>query len=127
MVPVRIDFYPDTSMSFVLPNGIAKATMQNGDKYEGHYTEIDQSIMLTSGSFGAIIGSLGSIGGVGLSQTSVKMGATPAMATLYGPHGRTLVCEVMFNRDRQGGFGACKLSTGELYRVHFGRPKLDGG
>jgi hypothetical protein len=104
--------YTDTGMG----HGPISFSMPNGERIKGEYSTQDTA----SYGFGSILALAGNTVSTA-SGTSMRVpGSMPGTISAIGERGTRIECEYFVNVSTSAGSGACKSSTGAIYRLHFG-------
>lgn len=99
--------------------GTARIDLPDGEILQGEYSIVFGGAV----GFGSIIGSVyGSNGSASVSGTSANVsieGKGQGEASLVGNRGTTMECEFLNANMTGHGFGACRSSKGNLYRLMY--------
>jgi len=100
-------------------HGTAKITMPDGEILSGEYSIVFGS----SVGFGTILASVygpGGVASVNGTSASVKIdGRGEGSASLVGDRGTSAQCEFLNANMTGHGYGACRLSKGDVYRMLY--------
>jgi hypothetical protein len=101
-------------------HGEGQFTMPSGEVLNGEFSIVRQGTIGFGSIFGAVYGPNGSANVSGTSMTNFIEGGSPGVASAFGNRGTSMSCE-FYNDNWSGhGYGACKASTGTLYRLVLG-------
>ncbi len=98
--------------------GKISLTMPDGEILKGEYTTVDQSVV----GFGSIYKSVyvsGDALGTGSTPAVSISGSHSGMVAMFGNRGTMMQCEYYVGGWAGNGKGACKSSSGAIYRLHF--------
>ncbi len=108
-----------TYMSYGLGHGSISVTMPDGEVLKGEYDVVERG----SSSFGSVYGSVygpgGNASGMATGSALAIPNSSEGTAVLLGSRGTSMTCEFVTNNWTGKGNGACKSSSGGLYRAMF--------
>lgn len=100
-------------------HGLIEMSMPDGEIVKGEYAVVRDGTIGFGSVFGAVFGPGGSASGSGLSSNYSVRAASPGVASGFGSNGTRMSCE-FYNDNMSGhGYGACRSSTGALYRLQY--------
>ncbi len=105
-------------------HGVMEISMPDGELLRGEYSVFLVGSSMSFGrTYASVYGSGGSASGLAPSNSSTLLGRSPGTASLLGIAGpwqeKWAECE-FFNDNFVGdGYGACRLSSGALYRLQY--------
>ncbi len=105
-----------TYMDAGMGRGRIEMTLPSGEQLTGEYTTQDT----TTYGFGSILSLVGGVSASSVGSSVQMTGSQPGTANLIGDRGTRLDCEYLVNALTGSGSGACRSSTGAIYRLHFG-------
>lgn len=100
-------------------HGQIKITMPDGEVLKGEYSVVRGGTIGFGNIFGAVYGPHGSVSLTGSSTSYAMPGGSPGQASLFGDRGTSMQCEFYNDNFSGHGYGACKTSTGALYRIQY--------
>jgi hypothetical protein len=100
-------------------SGAIRLQLPDGEVLTGRYS-VNVSGASSFGSiYATAYGTGGAASAVGSSSAFAIPNGSPGFADLYGPKGTGAQCEFFNNNLTGHGNGACRLSTGAVYRMQF--------
>ena len=102
-------------------HGTMDISMPDGELLEGEYSIVpDGSVSVGFGSiFTTVYGAHGTASGVATANTFSFPAGGQGAASLYGNKRTTLQCEFVNSNMTGHGYGACKTSSGGIYRMLY--------
>jgi len=100
--------------------GTVEVTMPDGEVLRGEFSIVRDGMTGFGSIFETVYGRrVGLVTGSTTTSTTSMAASSQGMVSAYGSKGTTVLCEVM-NDNRTGhGYGACKYSTGALFRAQY--------
>lgn len=108
-----------TYMDYGVGGGKITINMPDGETLTGEYSTADTSSYGFGNVYASVYGTNGSAFGSGTSTMTAVSGSSPGVASLYGDKGTSMTCEYFVNNWTGKGAGACKSSSGALFKLHF--------
>jgi len=100
-------------------HGTAKVTMPDGEVLHGEYSIVFDGAVGFGSIFGTVYGSGGATSVSGTSSNITVAGKGQGSASLAGNQGASLQCEFLNANMTGHGYGACRSSKGEVYRLLY--------
>ena len=100
-------------------HGSLEVTLPDGELLNGEFSIVRGGSIGFGNIYGSVFGVGGSATYSGNATSYVVAGSSQGVASAFGSKGTTMECE-FFNDNFSGhGYGGCKSSTGELYRLQY--------
>lgn len=106
-------------MDYGTGNGKIEITMPDKEILKGEYSVVTGGAIGFGTIYGSVYGSGGSASVSGVSNSYVIPGGSRGMASLFGDKGTSMECEFVNDNWTSHGHGACKASTGAMYRLQY--------
>ncbi|MGH6879035.1 MAG: hypothetical protein ACREHV_16875 [Rhizomicrobium sp.] len=100
-------------------NGTITMTMPDGEVLDGRYSISMQGGMGFGSLYGSVYGTAGYASGSAYGSSMMVSSMGQGVADMIGPKGTTAHCEFLNNNFNGHGNGACRLSTGGVYRMQY--------
>jgi hypothetical protein len=100
-------------------HGTAEFSMPDGELIRGQYSIVAGGSIGVGNIFSAVYGPAGGVSSAGIVSTSAISARGQGFLSVYGPKGTSMECEFLNNNFTGHGYGACKSSTGGLYRMLY--------
>ena len=100
-------------------HGIAQFTMPDGELLQGEYSIVFGGSIGFGAIFGSVYGPRGSASGSATTTNVSMQGEGQGSASLIGNRGTSMQCEFLNANMTGHGYGACRTTKGNTYRMIY--------
>lgn len=106
-------------VSYGTGSGPITVAMPGGELMQGEYSIVRGGAVGFGSIFATVFGPLGSASGAATNTSYSIPGGSPGVASLFSNRGKSMQCEFYNDNVSGHGYGACRASSGEVWRLQY--------